>query len=69
MKGQGKVTEYNGVYGNILGTDSINYKFLDKNIISENIEVSDDVEFEKDTYKTPEIEIKIAKFVRVLKKR
>lgn len=69
MKNHGKVTEYNGVYGNILGNDGNDYKLLDKNLMDENIQVSDEVEFEAEDFKTPEIEIKIARFVRVLKKK
>lgn len=68
MKNYGKVTDYNGVYGNIKGEDGINYKFLDKNIIDKNIKVSDNVEFEKEYFKTVETEINIARFVKVLKK-
>lgn len=67
MKIYGKVMEYNGVYGNIKGIDGVDYKLLDKNIIDENIELFDNVEFEKDIFKTPEIEINIARFVKVLK--
>ena len=60
--------EYNGVYGNIKGIDGIDYKLLDKNIMDKNIEVLDNVEFEKEIFKTPETEINIARFVKVLKK-
>lgn len=67
MKNYGKVTKYNGIYGNIKGVDGVDYKLLDKNIVDKNIELSDYVEFEKETFKTPEIEINIATFVKVLK--
>lgn len=68
MKNYGKVMEYNGVYGNIKGIDGIDYKLLDKNIMDKNIEILDNVEFEKEIFKTPETEIYIARFVKVLKK-
>lgn len=68
MKKYGKVTKYNGIYGNIKGIDGIDYKLLDKNIVDKNIGLLDNVEFEKETFKTPEIEINIATFVKVLKK-
>lgn len=68
MKSYGKVMEYNGVYGNIKGIDGIDYKLLDKNIMDKNIEILDNVEFEKEIFKTPETEIYIARFVKVLKK-
>ena len=68
MKNYGKVMEYNGVYGYIKGIDGIDYKLLDKNIMDKNIEILDNVEFEKEIFKTPETEIYIARFVKVLKK-
>lgn len=68
MKNYGKVIEYNGVYGSIMGIDGIEYKLLDKNIIDKNIKLSDIVEFEKDFFKTPETEVYIARFVKILKK-
>lgn len=68
MKNYGKVMKYNGVYGNIKGYDGNDYKLLDKNVIDKNIKLLDNVEFEKEIFKTPEIEINIARFVKVLKK-
>ena len=68
MKNYGKVIEYNGIYGKIKGVDGTEYKLLDKNIIDKNISPSDYVTFENQFFKTPEIEINIAKFVKILKK-
>ena len=68
MKKYGKVMEYNGVYGNIKGIDGVNYKLLDKNIVDTDLKVNDDVQFENEFYKTSEVEINIARFVKVLKK-
>lgn len=68
MKKYGKVTKYNGVYGNIKSIDGMNYKLLDKNIIDQSIKTSDNVEFEHDTIKTPEVEVNIARFVKILRK-
>ena len=68
MKKYGKIVEYNGVYGNIKGIDGVDYQLLDKNIIDKDIKVSDYVEFESDFFKTPEVEVNVAKFVKVLKK-
>jgi len=64
MKNYGKVIEYNGVYGNIKSIDGNEYKLIDKNIIGEEVKESDNVEFEPEVHKTPEVEIKIAKLVR-----
>lgn len=68
MKNYGKITEYNGAYGNIKGIDGKDYKLLDKNLIDKNATRLDNVEFENETIKTPEVEVNIAKFVKVLKK-
>lgn len=68
MKNYGKVMQYNGVYGNIKGIDGVDYKLLDKNVVDKNIKLSDNVEFEKEIFKTPETEINIARFVKLLKK-
>ena len=67
MKIYGKVIEYNGVYGIIKGVDGIDYKLLDKNIIDKNISVSDNVVFECERFKTCEVIVNIARFVKILK--
>lgn len=64
----GKVIKYNGVYGNIKGIDGKNYTLLDKNIMDSKIKEGDDVEFEKEFFKTLEVEIYLARFVKLLKK-
>lgn len=69
MKNYGKVTEYNGLYGKIKSVDGNNYTLIDKNIIDKDIKISDNVMFESEVHKTPEININVAKFVRVLKKQ
>ena len=68
MKNYGKVTRYNGVYGEIESVDGNNYTLLDKNVIDKDLKVLDDVEFESEVHKTPEIEMHVARFVRTLKK-
>lgn len=70
MKNYGKVTRYEGISGNIKGNDGNDYLLLDKNIIPKGTEIreNDNVEFESEHYKTPEIEMNIATFVKVLKK-
>ena len=69
MKNYGKITEYNGIYGNIKGVDGIDYKLLDKNVIDRNIKEKDVVEFEKESFKTPEVELNVARFVKILKQK
>lgn len=68
MKNYGKITKYNGVYGNIKGIDGNNYILLDKNLLDSDINVMDNVEFESELYKTPEVEVPMAMFVKSLTK-
>lgn len=68
MKNYGKITKYNGLYGNIKGVDGFDYVLLDKNLLDANVNVSDNVEFECEMYKTPEVEVKMAMMVKSLTK-
>ena len=68
MKNYGKITKYNGLYGNIKGVDGVDYVLLDKNLIDPNVNVSDNVEFESEVFKTPEVEVKMAMLVKSLTK-
>lgn len=68
MKNYGKVTKFNGVYGNIKGVDGVDYVLLDKNLVDTEINVSDNVEFEPELYQTPEVEVQMARFVKSLTK-
>lgn len=69
MKNYGKIIKYNGVYGEIMGNDGSKYSLLDKDIIGDkNCLENELVEFEPESFKTPEVEINVARLVRVLKK-
>lgn len=68
MKNYGKVTKYNGLYGNIKGVDGIDYVLLDKNLVDKDVSVSDNVEFEPELFQTPEVEVQMARFVKSLTK-
>ena len=68
MKNYGKVLKYNGVYGNIKSIDGGNYILLDKNVIDYDIKECDNVEFEPEFFKTSEVEIQIARYVKKLSK-
>lgn len=68
MKNYGKVIKYNGLYGQIKSIDGNSYTLLDKNIVDKDIKESDNVEFESEAHKTPEVDLNVAKFVRTLKK-
>ena len=69
MKNYGKVTKYNGLYGSIKGIDGIDYILLDKNLVDGEVNVQDNVEFESELYKTPEVEVQMAMFVKSLTKK
>ncbi|MBE6146320.1 MAG: hypothetical protein E7171_06815 [Firmicutes bacterium] len=68
MKNYGKVTEYNGLFGNIKGVDGVDYVLLDKNLVDKNVNVLDNVEFEPEVFQTPEVEVQMARFVKSLTK-
>ncbi len=68
MKNYGKVTKYNGLYGNIKGVDGVDYVLLDKNLVDPNVDVLDNVEFEPEVFQTPEVEVQMARFVKSLTK-
>lgn len=69
MKNYGKITKYNGVYGNIKGIDGNNYVLLDKHLLDRDVNVLDNVEFESELYKTPEVEVQMATLVKSLSKK
>ena len=69
MKNYGKTTKYNGVYGNIKGIDGNNYVLLDKHLLDRDVNVLDNVEFESELYKTPEVEVQMATLVKSLSKK
>ena len=68
MKNYGKVTEYNGLFGNIKGVDGVDYVLLDKNLVDKDVNVLDNVEFEPEVFQTPEVEVQMARFVKILTK-
>lgn len=68
MKNYGKVTKYNGLYGNIKGVDGVDYVLLDKNLVDKDVNVLDNVEFEPEVFQTPEVEVQMARFVKSLTK-
>ena len=68
MKIYGKINDYNGVYGSIIDEDGIKYTLLDKNIIDKDIKINDKVEFENDVFKSSEVELNIARFVKIKEK-
>ena len=63
----GKVIEYNGSSGYIIGDNGEKYLLLTQNIISNDIKTGDYVSFREERYKTVEIDELIATFVKKIK--
>lgn len=59
----GKVIEYNGVNGFIVDRDNTRYIFTSKDLVDKDIKVNDVVVFEKELFKTVEVEINLARFI------
>ena len=68
IKKYGKVVAYNGMSGTIKGVDGKSYLLLDKNLIDKELNVLDNVQFESENYVTDEVDIELARFVKVLRK-
>ena len=68
MKSYGKVVEYDGGIGTIVGIDDNNYMFLDTDLIDKDIKKDDYVSFDKDLYKDIELTRYIARFVKIINK-
>lgn len=64
MKSYGKVVEYDGGVGTIVGIDDNNYMFLDTDLIDKDIKKNDYVSFDKDLYKDIELTRYMARFVK-----
>ena len=59
----GKIIEYNGVNGVVIDKENTKYIFTSKDLVSKDIKVSDIVFFEKELFKTVEVEINLARFI------
>ena len=68
LKKYGKVVSYNGMNGTIKGIDGKNYLLLDKNLLDKDLNVLDNVQFESENYVTDEVDVELARFVKVLRK-
>lgn len=68
LKKYGKVVSYNGMNGTIKGIDGKDYLLLDKNLLDKDLNVLDNVQFESENYVTDEVDVELARFVKVLRK-
>ena len=64
MDNYGVVTKYDGNNGEIFGIDGIRYVILSQNLLSKDIEVGDKVSFNREVFKTVEVEEFIATFIK-----
>ena len=68
MKSYGKVMEYDGYVGTIIGLDGNSYMVLDTDLVDKDIKKDDYVSFDKDLYKDIELTRYIARFVKRVNK-
>ena len=65
MREKGKVREYNGHHGKIIGQDGKEYLLLEEQIMpDEEINHLDDVSFVPENYRNSEVNEDIARFVK-----
>ena len=64
MKQVGKITEFDGFSGALINREGVKYIFSNDDLISTDLKVNDIVVFESELYKTVEVEINIARFVK-----
>ena len=68
MKSYGKVFEYDGYVGTIIGVDGNKCMFVDKDLVDKDIKKDDYVSFDRDMYKDIELTRYIARFVKRINK-
>lgn len=68
MKSYGKVFEYDGCVGTIIGVDGNSYMFLDTDLVDKDIKKDDYVSFDVEVYKDIELTRYIARFVKRINK-
>jgi len=60
----GKIIEFDGFSGTVIDSDKTRYIFSNDDLLSKDIKVNDIVTFEGESFKTVEVEINIARFVK-----
>ena len=68
MKCYGKLFEYDGCVGTIVGIDGNNYMVLDTDLVDKDIKKDDYVSFDVEVYKDIELTRYIARFVKRINK-
>lgn len=68
MKQVGKIIEFDGFSGTLINKEGIKHVFSNADLISTDLKVNDLVTFESELYKTVEVEVNIARFVKKYEK-
>ena len=69
MKKEGKIIKFDVFCGTILDNENKEYFMPNEEIMSDKLKVNDKVTFEPDVYKTIDVEIKLARFVKKLDRK
>jgi hypothetical protein len=64
MKQIGKVIEFDGFSGALVSKDGIKHIFSNSDLTSKDLKINDLVTFDSELYKTIEIELYIARYVK-----
>ena len=65
----GKIIEYNGSSGQIICSEGYKYILLEQNVLYNNPKLGDLISFKEEIYKTPEIEERVATFVKKIEEK
>ena len=68
MKSYGKIVEYDGYVGDIVGIDGKSYMFVDTDLLDKDINRDDYVSFDAEVYRDIELTRNMARFVKKIKK-
>jgi len=68
MRSYGKVVEYDGYVGTIIGVDGNSYMVLDNDLVDKDIKKDDYVSFDVEVYKDIELTRYMARFAKRINK-
>lgn len=68
MKKIGKIIEFDGFSGQLIDKEGNKHIFSNDDIISKDLKLNDIVTFDSELFKTIEVEVNVAKFVKKIEK-
>lgn len=68
MQSVGKIIEFDGYHGTLIDENNNEHIFSKDDLITKEVNIHDIVSFESEIFKTVDIELHIARFVRTIKK-